>query len=96
MNEIGSHARLVTIYNVLTPEEKATGGKLYELDYSSTEEIVDKMIEASNISQHEQQIAQVIKDRSGCIPYMAILLVKAYRTTGTLELENPDFVLSAI
>ena len=96
MNEVGSHARLVTIYNVLTPEEKATGGKLYELDYSSTEEIVDKMIEASNISQHEQQIAQVIKDRSGCIPYMAILLVKAYRTTGTLELENPDFVLSAI
>lgn len=39
MNEVGSHARLVTIYNVLTPEEKATGGKLYELDYSSTEEI---------------------------------------------------------
>lgn len=96
MNEVGSHARLVTIYNVLTPEEKATGGKLYELDYSITEEIVDKMIEASNISQHEQQIAQVIKDRSGCIPYMAILLVKAYRTTGTLELENPDFVLNAI
>lgn len=96
MNEVGSHARLVTIYNVLTPEEKATGGKLYELDYSSTEEIVDKMIEASNISQHEQQIAQIIKDRSGCIPYMAILLVKAYRTTGTFELENPDFVLSAI
>lgn len=96
INEVGSHARLVTIYNVLTPEEKATEGKLYELDYLSTEEIVDKMIEASNISQHDQQIAQVIKDRSGCIPYMAILLVKAYRTTGTLELENPDFVLSAI
>lgn len=96
INEVGSHARLVTIYNVLTPEEKATGGKLYELDYLSTEEIVDKMIEASNISQHDQQIAQVIKDRSGCIPYMAILLVKAYRTTGTLELENPDFVLNAI
>ena len=96
MNEVGSQARLVTIYNVLTPEEKATGGKLYELDYSSTEEIVDKMIEASNIPQHEQQIAQVIKDRSGCIPYMAILLVKAYRTRGSLEIENQDSVLSAI
>ena len=45
INEIGSQVRLVTIYNVLTPEEKATGGKLYELDYSSTEEVVDKMIE---------------------------------------------------
>lgn len=96
MNEVGSQARLITIYNVLTPEEKATGGKLYELDYSSTEEIVDKMIEAANIPQHEQQIAQVIKDRSGCIPYMAILLVKAYRTKESLEIENQDLVLSAI
>lgn len=96
MNEVGSHAKLVTIYNVLTPEEKATGGKLYEIDYSSTEEIVDKMIEAANIPQHEQQIAQAIKDRSGCIPYMALLLLRAYHAKGTLELENPDFVLSAI
>ena len=96
MNEFGSHARLVTIYNVLTPEEKATGGKLYELDYSSTEEIVDKMIEVSNIPQNEQQLAQIIKDRSGCIPYMALLLIRAYQAKGTLELENPDFVLNAI
>ena len=96
MSEFGSHARLVTIYNVLTPEEKATGGKLYELDYSSTEEIVDKMIEVSNIPQHEQQLVQIIKDRSGCIPYMALLLIRAYQAKGTLELENPDFVLSAI
>lgn len=96
MNEFGSQARLITIYNVLTPEEKATGGKLYELDYLSTEEIVDKMIEAANIPKHEQQIAQVIKDRSGNIPYMAILLVKAYRTKESLEIENQDLVLSTI
>lgn len=96
INEIGSQVRLVTIYNVLTPEEKATGGKLYELDYSSTEEVVDKMIETANIPQDEQQLAKAIKDRSGCIPYMAILLISAYKTKRNLEIDNPDLVLNAI
>ena len=96
INDFGSHARLITIYNVLTPEEKATGGKLYELDYSSTKDIVDKMIDVANIPQQEQHVVQIIKDRSGCIPYMAILLIKAYQTKRNLEIDNPDLVLNAI
>lgn len=96
INEIGSTTKLITIYNVLTPEEKATGGRLYELDYTSTEEVVDKMIERANFPSNEQQIAQVIKDRSGGIPYMALLLIRAYQTKRNLEIENPDLVLSAI
>lgn len=79
IEEYGSRARLITVYNVLTPEEKSTGGKLYELDYSITKDVVDKMIDNANIPQQEQLISQAIKNRSGNIPYMAILLIDAFK-----------------
>lgn len=96
IEEYGSRARLITVYNVLTPEEKSTGGKLYELDYSITEDVVDKMIDNANIPQQEQRISQAIKNRSGNIPYMAILLIDAFKKKGNLSIDNPDKVLSEI
>lgn len=96
IEEFGSHARLITIYNVLTPEEKSTIGKLYELDYSTTSKVVDKMIDDANIPQKDQFTSQAIKDRSGDIPYMAILLLEALKNKGNLYIENPDKVLSEI
>lgn len=96
IDEVGSNARLITIYNVLTPEEKATAADLLELTYNDTEEVVDKLIEAANIPMEKQEMAVAIKERSGKIPYMAILLIDAYKKKGTLEIENSDAVLSAI
>lgn len=96
IEEYGSRARLITVYNVLTPEEKSTGGKLYELDYSITKDVVDKMIDNANIPQQEQLISQAIKNRSGNIPYMAILLIDAFKKKGNLSIDNPDKVLSEI
>lgn len=96
IDEMGSHARLITVYNVMTPEEKATSSDLLELTYDDTGEVVDKMVEAANIPADKQDIAQAIKDRSGRIPYMALLMIEAYRKKGTLAIEHSDAVLSAI
>lgn len=96
MEESGSHARLITIYNVLTPEQTSTHDDVFRLEYSDTEKVVDKMIEAANIPQNQQYIAQAIKDRSGNIPYMAVLLTSAYKKNGTLHIENSDSILSTI
>lgn len=96
MEESGSHARLVTIYNVLTPEQTSTYDDVIKLEYSDTEKVIDKMIEVANIPQDQQYISQAIKDRSGNIPYMAVLLISAFKKNGTLHIENSDSVLSTI
>lgn len=96
MDESGSHARMITIYNILTPEQTSTHDDVIRLEYSDTEKVVDKMIEAANIPQDMQYIAQAIKDRSGNIPYMAVLLISAFKKNGTLHIENSDSVLSTI
>lgn len=96
MDENGSHAKLVTIYNVMTPEEKATNGELLELKYTDTEEVVDQMIAAVNFPEEKLEVAQAIKDRSGNIPYMAVLLINAYKSKRKLEIDNSDAVLSMI
>ena len=96
MDEAGSHARLITVYNVMTPEEKATSSDLLELTYDDTGEVVDKMVEAANIPVDKQDVAQAILDRSGRIPYMALLLIEAYKKKGTLTIDNSDAVLNAI
>lgn len=93
---VGSQARLITIYNVMTPEEKAINGSLLELTYAVTEEVVDKMLQTANIPEEKRDIVQAIKDRSGNIPYMALLLIEAYKKKGNLQIENSDAVLSTI
>lgn len=96
LEQVGSQARLITIYNVMTPEEKAINGSLLELTYAVTEEVVDKMLQTANIPEEKRDIVQAIKDRSGNIPYMALLLIEAYKKKGNLQIENSDAVLSTI
>lgn len=96
LEQVGSQARLITIYNVMTPEEKAINGSLLELTYSDTEEVVDKMLQTANIPEEKRDIAQAIKDRSGNIPYMALLLIEAYKKKGNLQIDNSDAILSTI
>lgn len=96
MEESGSHARLITIYNVLTPEQTSTHDDVIRLECSDTEKVIDKMVEAANIQQNMQYVAQAIKDRSGNIPYMAVLLISAFKKNGIFHIENSDSVLSTI
>ena len=96
IDESGKHVRLISIYNVLKPEEQSTRGDLYIFDYTITEEIVDKMIAAEESISANHYLAQAIKDRSGNIPYMTILLILAYKKNNTLQIDNPGETLSSI
>ena len=96
IDESGKHVRLISIYNVLKPEERSTRGDLYIFDYTITEEIVDKMIAAEESISANHYLAQAIKDRSGNIPYMTILLILAYKKNNTLQIDNPGETLSSI
>lgn len=69
---------------------------MLELTYAVTEEVVDKMLQTANIPEEKRDIVQAIKDRSGNIPYMALLLIEAYKKKGNLQIENSDAVLSTI
>lgn len=96
INESGKEVRLITIYNILKPSEESTGGELHILDYKITEEIVDKMIAAEETISKDEYLSKVIKSRSGSIPYMTVLLIDAYKKNHTLQIDNPDEVLSSI
>lgn len=96
IDESGAKVRLITIYNVLKPEEQSTRGDLYVFDYTMTEEIVDKMIAAEEVIAGNPYLAQAIKARSGNIPYMTILLILAYKKNNTLQIDNPGETLSSI
>lgn len=96
IDESGAKVRLITIYNVLKPEEQSTRGDLYVFDYTMTEEIVDKMIAAEEVIAGNPYLAQAIKARSGNIPYMTILLILAYKKNNTLQIDNPSETLSSI
>lgn len=96
IDESGKKVRLVTIYNVLKPDEESTRGELHKLDYTITEEIVDKMIAAEDSISKNEYLSQAIKARSGNIPYMTILLISAYKKNQTLKIDNANEVLSSI
>ena len=96
INESGKEVRLITIYNILKPNEESTGGELYKLDYAITEEIVDKMIAAEEPISKNEYLSEAIKSRSGNIPYMTVLLILAYKKNHTLQIDNADEVLSSI
>lgn len=96
IDEYGKKVRLITIYNVIKPNEESTRGELYKLDYTITEEIVDKMIAAEMFISKNKDLSCAIKARSGNIPYMALLLICAYKKNHTLKIEKANDVLSSI
>lgn len=96
INESGCNLKLVTVHNVLTTMEQSTDGKVYRLTYDDTEEIIDKMIARESFLEQLPRVAQAIKERSGRIPYMALLLLRAYKKNKTLKLEEPETILSTL
>lgn len=96
IDESGKKVRLITIHNVLTPIEGATRAAVKKLDYDYTDEVVEKMLSKEPAIKANDHVLKVVRERSGKIPYMAILLINAYNSKHNLEIDNPDEVLGAI
>lgn len=91
-----SSVKLVTIHNVLIPKEKKTDGKVLELNYDETEEIIDKLINRETVLEGKDEVRRMIKERSGNIPFMAILLIDAYKKNGNFEIDKKNKVLATL
>ena len=96
IDESGKHIRLITIHNIPTPNEQSTRGQLRVLDYNDTKEVVESMLAAETSIQDNQYLISAIRERSGNIPYMTVLLLEAYRKNNTLSIGNADDTLRAI
>ena len=66
------------------------------MKYDDTEEIVDKLIARETVLDGKDNIKALIKERSGNIPYMAILMIDAYKRNGNLQIENKNQVRTAL
>lgn len=93
VSEFGKEVRIISIYNILTTNEKGVGLGLYVLGYEDTKPVVDAMIELDSLVSANEVIKNTIKRYSGNIPLMAKLLIEAFRKTSTLNIENPDLIL---
>ena len=92
--EKGSSVKLITIYNVNIPKEKKIDGIVLELRYEHTKEIVDKLIKREQIA--DERTRMIIKERSGDIPLMALLLIDAYKKNGNFKIDNENTILSGL
>ena len=93
VSEYGNNARIISIYNIPTTDEKGNGLGLYELGYEDTKPIVEAMIEREPTINVNENIKESIMSYSGNIPLMAKLLIEAYKKTKTLNIEDPDSAL---
>lgn len=96
IEESGKNVRLITIYNILKLDEQNFNGELYKLDYNITEEIIAKMIAAEVDILKDECIVNAIKERSGNIPYMTLLLISVYKKNKNLSIDNSNGLLSSI
>lgn len=96
IDESGKNVKLITIHNVPIPNEQSTRGQLRLLDYDDTKDIVESMLAAETSIQGNQYLISAIRERSGNIPYMTVLLLEAYRKNNTLSIDKADDTLRAI
>lgn len=96
INESGKDIRLITVYNVLTPDEKRVSAPLLELKYEDTEDVVDTIINNEESLKDKPEIKKTIKERSGGIPFMALLMTEGYKKNKSLQFENPDQILTSL
>ena len=96
INESGRDIRLITVYNVLTPDEKSVSAPLLELKYEDTEDVVDTIINKEESLKDKPEIKKTIKERSGGIPFMALLMTEGYKKNKSLQFENPDQILTSL
>ena len=96
IDESGKDIRLITVYNVLTPEEKSVSAPILELKYEDTEFVVEAMLDKEISLKDRPEIKEAIQERSGGIPYMALLMIEGYKKNQNLKIEKIDDILSAL
>lgn len=96
IDESGKNIRLITVYNVLTPEEKRISASVLELNYEDTAYVVETMIDNEESLKDRPEIKVAIKERSGGIPYMALIMIEGYKKNKNLKIEKIDDILSAL
>ncbi|MDE6697071.1 MAG: metallophosphoesterase, partial [Muribaculaceae bacterium] len=96
IDESGKNIRLITVYNVLTPEEKSVSAPILELKYEDTEYVVETMLDKEDSLKDRPEIKEAIKERSGGIPYMALLMIEGYKKNQNIKIEKIDDILSAL
>lgn len=91
--------RIISVNNDLSENPDKSNGNVITLDYTETEDIVDKYLsEDEYLSKLENRevVTKLIKDYSGNIPYMAFLLTDTYRQYGVVKLKNANDVLNKL
>lgn len=96
IDESGKNIRLITVYNVLTPEEKRVSASVLELNYEDTVSVVETMIDNEDLLKDRPEIKVAIKERSGGIPYMALIMIEGYKKNKNLKVEKIDDILSTL
>lgn len=90
----GINIRLITINNELSfDEERVDGDVLIQFEYDEAKEVVNKLIEKEKEIALDGNVVGIIKEYAGNIPYMAVLLIDAYKNRGTLRIDNSDTLL---
>ncbi len=93
--EFNSNIRIISIHNDLIPKEKRYENVLI-LDYEDTADIIDKILEREVVLDGKNHLKSLIKERSGNIPFMAILMIDAYKKQGDLEIADKNLVLKCL
>lgn len=96
INESGRDIRLITVYNVLIPDEKSVSAPLLELKYEDTVFVVEAMLDKEDSLKDRPEIKEAIKERSGGIPFMAWLMIEGYRKNKNLKNKKIDDILAAL
>lgn len=96
INESGRDIRLITVYNVLIPDEKNVSAPLLELKYEDTVFVVEAMLDKEDSLKDRPEIKEAIKERSGGIPFMASLMIEGYRKNKNLKNKKIDDILAAL
>lgn len=96
INESGKDIRLITVYNVLIPDEKSVSAPLLELKYEDTVFVVETMLDKEDSLKDRPEIKEAIKERSGGIPFMASLMIEGYRKNKNLKNKKIDDILAAL
>lgn len=96
INESGKDIRLITVYNVLIPDEKSVSAPLLELKYEDTVFVVEAMLDKEDSLKDRPEIKEAIKERSGGIPFMASLMIEGYRKNKNLKNKKIDDILAVL
>ena len=93
----GSNMRLIFVNHDYYDQVKHPGVVLFVFESTDTKESVNNFIEKEIYHREEDRfICESIKNLSDGYPYMAILLVDAYKRNGTVNVEDVEFLIKKI